>query len=199
MKYLITIFFTGILFSCAQTKVFDQEYYSVIKNKSLEFKQVKDSLFLTKCNGFKKCDSLPKFSYFIEKDSIIDERTKVILVKGQKYKHRNTKVHDKGITIVEYGNGRKAIKESYNLNGNEKVQFVPLYPKSELENLKPISKISETESKEVLTEFLNYVKSFDKEEFNYGDYKTWEKFNELVINKGYNPIGAEREIGLKSD
>lgn len=197
IKVLIIIFFTGILFPCAQTKVLDQEYYFIVKNKTIEFKQVKDSLFITKCNGFNECDSLPKFSYLIVKDSIINNKTKVIFVKGQKYKHKNTKIHEKEMTFVDIEIGRKAIMENYFLNGKEIVRYPILYPKSELEKLNPISEITKIESKEILNDFIDFFTSIDKSKNNYDEYKTWEKFNELVIKKGYNPISAEIEIGSK--
>ena len=199
MKLLILFLFTGFLSSSAQTKVLDQDYYFVVKKKTIQFKQIKDSLFITNCSGFEKCDSLPKFSYLILKDSLIDKDTRVVFVKGQKYKHKNLKVHEKKITFISYKNGRKAIKQSYTLNGKEKIQFPVLYPKSELELLSPISEINESDSKEILMNFVNYIKSFDKNNFDFDDYKVWEKFNDLVIIKGYNPIGAEREVGLKSE
>jgi hypothetical protein len=199
MKSILIIFLIGTLYSHAQTNVLDQDYYFVVKDKTIQFKQIKDSLFITNCSGIEKCDSLPRFSYLILKDSLINDTTKMIFMKGQEYKHKNLKAHEKEITLIKYKNGRKAIKESYSLKGKEKVQFTILYPKSELALLKPISEINKIESKAILTEFTKYIQSLDENEFDYDDYKIWEKFNDLVINKGYNPIGAEREIGLKSD
>ncbi|QHI36643.1 hypothetical protein IMCC3317_20060 [Kordia antarctica] len=197
MKLILTIFLIGTLYSFAQTNVLDQDYYFVVKEKTIQFKQKKDSLFITNCSEIGKCDSLPKFSYLILRDSLVNDTTKVVFVKGQKYKHRNLEVHEKEITFISYENGRKAIKETYIKRKKEKTQFPILYPTSELALLKPISEISVAESKEIILEFKKYITSLDKNELDIDDYKIWEKFNDLVIQKGYTPIDAEREVGLK--
>jgi hypothetical protein len=175
----------------------DQDYYAVMKEKTIQFKQIKDSLFITNCSGIEKCDSIPKFSYLILRDSLINENTKMIFVKGQKYKY--PKIHEKAVTLITYKNGRKAIKESHISKKKEKTQFIILYPTTELASLKPISEITKTEAKAILMEFMEYIQSFAKNEFDIDDYKVWGKFNDLVIHKKYNPIGADHEIGLKSD
>ena len=199
LKLTLLIFLVGTLYATSQTKVFDQDYYFIAKKKIVQFKQVKDSLFITNCSGIENCDSLPKFSYLILKDSLVNENTKVIFFKGQKYKHKNLQVHEKDITLISYKNGRKAIVESYNLRKKEKTQFSILYPESELKSLKPISEITTAETKIILKELQELMQSLDKNELDIDDNEIWAKFNDLVIGNGYNPMGAERKIGRTSN
>ena len=200
MRTLIIIFYLGTISSFAQTNIFDQDYYAVIKNKTIKFEQKKDTIFITNCNDFEKCDSLSKSALLIGKVSTINTKTRKIILKNlDSNVNPNSEVfQEKIITITEYKNGRKAIDENYGNHRNNKIQLAILYPKSELMKLEPISKITEWESKEILEEFTEYIKSIDKAKFDYDDFANWEKFNDLVIKRGYNPIGAELEIGKKT-
>ncbi len=195
---LITTFYLGTIFSIAQTKVFEQPYYSIIKNKTIKFEQLKDTLYVTDCNGFEKCDTLYKTIFLIESDSIIDNVTRKIVLISQDFEELSEEIREKEIILIDYKNGRKAIEENYKHRGNKNNQLAILYPKSELIKLKPISQITKIESKEILLEFTEYIKSIDKEKFDFDDFINWEKFNDLVIKRGYNPINAENKIGVKS-
>lgn len=195
---LIATFYLGTIFSIAQTKVFEQPYYSIIKNKTIKFEQLKDTLYVTNCNGFEKCDTLYKTVFLIESDSIIDNVTRKIVLISQDFEELSEEIREKEIILIDYKNGRKAIEENYKHRGNKKNQLAILYPKSELIKLKPISEITKIESKEILLEFTEYIKSIDKEKFDFDDFINWEKFNDLVIKRGYNPINAENKIGIKS-
>ena len=195
---LITTFYLGTIFSIAQTKVFEQPYYSIIKNKTIKFEQLKDTLYVTNCNGFEKYDTLHKIVFLIESDSIIDDVTRKIVLISQDFEELSEEIREKEIILIDYKNGRKAIEENYKHRGNKKNQLAILYPKSELIKLKPISEITKIESKEILLEFTEYIKSIDKEKFDFDDFINWEKFNDLVIKRGYNPINAENKIGVKS-
>ena len=195
---LITTFYLGTIFSIAQTKVFEQPYYSIIKNKTIKFEQLKDTLYVTNCNGFEKYDTLHKIVFLIESDSIIDNVTRKIVLISQDFEELSEEIREKEIILIDYKNGRKAIEENYKHRGNKKNQLAILYPKSELIKLKPISEITKIESKEILLEFTEYIKSIDKEKFDFDDFINWEKFNDLVIKRGYNPINAKNKIGIKS-
>ncbi len=195
---LITTFYLGTIFSIAQTKIFEQPYYSIIKNKTIKFEQLKDTLYVTNCNGFEKYDTLHKIVFLIESDSIIDDVTRKIVLISQDFEELSEEIREKEIILIDYKNGRKAIEENYKHRGNKKNQLAILYPKSELIKLKPISEITKIESKEILLEFTEYIKSIDKEKFDFDDFINWEKFNDLVIKRGYNPINAENKIGVKS-
>lgn len=195
---LITTFYLGTIFSIAQTKVFEQPYYSIIKNKTIKFEQLKDTLYVTNCNGFEKYDTLHKIVFLIESDSIIDDVTRKIVLISQDFEKLSEEIREKEIILIDYKNGRKAIEENYKHRGNKKNQLAILYPKSELIKLKPISEITKIESKEILLEFTEYIKSIDKEKFDFDDFINWEKFNDLVIKRGYNPINAKNKIGIKS-
>lgn len=195
---LITTFYLGTIFSIAQTKVFEQPYYSIIKNKTIKFEQLKDTLYVTNCNGFEKYDTLHKIVFLIESDSIIDDVTRKIVLISQDFEELSEEIREKEIILIDYKNGRKAIEENYKHRGNKKNQLAILYPKSELIKLKPISEITKIESKEILLEFTEYIKSIDKEKFDFDDFINWEKFNDLVIKRGYNPINAKNKIGIKS-
>tara|TARA_R110000751_G_scaffold2470_4_gene13222 strand:- start:36346 stop:36954 length:609 start_codon:yes stop_codon:yes gene_type:complete len=195
---LISTFYLGTIFSIAQTKVFEQPYYSIIKNKTIKFEQLKDTLYVTNCNGFEKCDTLYKTIFLIESDSIIDNVTRKIVLISQDFEELSEEIREKEIILIDYKNGRKAIEENYKHRGNKNNQLAILYPKSELIKLKPISQITKIESKEILLEFTEYIKSIDKEKFDFDDFINWEKFNDLVIKRGYNPINAENKIGVKS-
>jgi hypothetical protein len=195
---LITTFYLGTIFSIAQTKIFEQPYYSIIKNKTIKFEQLKDTLYVTNCNGFEKYDTLHKIVFLIESDSIIDDVTRKIVLISQDFEELSEEIREKEIILIDYKNGRKAIEENYKHRGNKKNQLAILYPKSELIKLKPISEITKIESKEILLEFTEYIKSIDKEKFDFDDFINWEKFNDLVIKRGYNPINAKNKIGIKS-
>ncbi|WP_040253208.1 hypothetical protein [Psychroserpens mesophilus] len=196
MKVLIIFLFIFTSFSGAQTIVLNQDYYSISKNNTVIFKQNNDTLTIAKCIRLEKCDTLRKLIFKIEKDSVVNKSTKIIFVKALNKKAENNIINNNGITLVQYDNGRIGIRESYNFKGKEKIQHVILYPKSELENLKPISKISKKEGKEIFDNYLSFINSInDEDDFDFENYTTMDKFTELVIKKGYNPIGAYNIIG----
>ena len=203
MRILIIIFYIGTIPSIAQTKILDQEYYTIIKNKTLKFEQKKNIFYVTNCTKFEKCDSLPESSFLILRDSIINNKTKKIVLKNLNDNLVTENFQDtiefrkKNIILIDYKNGRKAIEENYKYRRNSKTRLAILYPKSELIKLKSISEITQTEAKEILMEFNEFT--IDKEESDYNEFESWKIFNDLVTEKGYNPIGAENEIRKKSN
>ena len=60
--FLILIFFLGTFSAIAQINVFDQDYYSVIKNKTMKFSQVENMVYITGCEALDKCDAKPKLN-----------------------------------------------------------------------------------------------------------------------------------------
>ncbi|MFQ3240013.1 MAG: hypothetical protein ACI9NI_002335, partial [Olleya marilimosa] len=89
---LITTFYLGTIFSIAQTKIFEQPYYSIIKNKTIKFEQLKDTLYVTNCNGFEKYDTLHKIVFLIESDSIIDDVTRKIVLISQDFEELSEEI-----------------------------------------------------------------------------------------------------------
>jgi hypothetical protein len=194
MKFLSFIIFLGLYQCYSQTKIFDQEFYAIQREVVVEFKQEKDSIFISRCINPKNCNYSRKISLFIEKDSLIENNTKIVFIKRGNQKSLNTMIPDDKIIILDYKNGRFGIKDSFTSNGKEKTHYIVIYPKSELDNLKPIEDISEQEAKDVAEKFKTYIKSVTNDEFELDDSIHWNKFNELVIKKGYSPIDAEKGI-----
>lgn len=44
-----------------------------------------------------------------------------------------------------------------------------------------------------------HVKALKTKQYYFDEYKTWELLNDLIIAKGYSPIGASEVLKQKSD
>ena len=189
-----------IILSCsAQDEILDQEYYAVSNNNVIEFKQNNSSILISYCTDLGQCNSPKTFIINISTDSTVHDNTKTYKVKNHNFGSMNTIIQNNELVVIDYPKGRKGIKDSFRFNGKEKVQYMVLYPKSELLSLKSISEISDKESKGILSEFTRFLKSEKGNSLLSQDLEYWTKFNDLVISKGYSPIGAEKLILIKTD
>ncbi|MFK7749298.1 MAG: hypothetical protein AB8B65_12955 [Kordia sp.] len=199
IKLILLIFFAGVLYANAQTMLFDQEYYFIAKGEVKLLKQVQDSVYISDCDDFQKCNEIPRFSYKVLTDSVIDKNTKTYILKGKRYNHKNREAEEKQVIITKIKNNRIKLQEVYRKAGKRKLETSILYATSELVPLKPISEITQTEVEDIFAKMVAYMNYLKTTEIKREKYMSWEKINDLVIEKGYSPVGAEEELGKKSD
>ncbi|WP_046756920.1 hypothetical protein [Kordia jejudonensis] len=199
IQLILLTFFAGVLYTNAQTMVFDQEYYFIAKGEVKQLKQIQDSVYISDCNDFQKCNEIPRFSYKVLNDSVIDKNTKTYILKGKRYNHKNRKAEEKKVIITKIKNNRIKLQEVYGKAGKRKLETSILYATSELVPLKPISEITQEETEDIFEQMVAYMNYLKTTEIKREKYMSWEKINDLVIAKGYSPIGADEELGKKSE
>ncbi|MGJ8549440.1 hypothetical protein [Winogradskyella wichelsiae] len=190
----ILIFYLGTLSAIAQPKIFDQDYYSVIKNRTLKFSQVEDMVYITSCAAFDQCEALPNSELVVVKDSLVAQNVRKVFFKNPD-PEASPDQRFKALFLIDYKDGRKGIGETYE-HITDKI-LVKLYPKSELMQLKPIAAISPRESQEILLEFDRF--KIDEADPKNHYIINWGEFNNLIIERGYNPISAENEVIKKAE
>ncbi|WP_298422237.1 hypothetical protein [uncultured Kordia sp.] len=199
IKLIVLIFFIGMLYSNAQTVLFDQAYYFIAKDEIKKIKQVQDSILVFECKEFQKCNSTPNYAHKILRDSIINKNSKMVFLGKHKYDAQNLETKDKKIMLVDTIQGRKILKEFSAYTKKERTQKSLLYSTSELIGLRPISEITKTDADHIYEQMVTQMKASKMKQPFFNEYKTWELLNDLIIAKGYSPVGAREVLQQKSD
>ena len=184
MKYQMLIYLIcATVVSCNSQEVFQGSYYYIQKDNTRKFEQRKDSIFVTKSNKNGFLNSEASFFLLIEKQFLINDSIVELSFRGEKPKAN--------YVVTDICNNRKRLKYIYAKSKIESSNIL-LYPESELKDLKSVNAMSSDEINLINNKLMLFIKSnFDPKSLDYDDNVIWEKFNEFVIEEGYNPIGAQ--------